>query len=253
MWFDSHCHLHMCEENDAVERVLERAHGSDVTEMLTVGIDIASNERSIELARRYEGVYASVGIHPNDSTIFSAEVSAGLVTLLADPKAVAVGESGLDFYRDRAPREVQEDAFKAHIKLAKTHDKALVIHTRESIDAALDVMENEGPPPRFVFHCWSGDPAQLERASALGAYISFAGNVSFSSAGNLREVARLVPEDRLVVETDSPFLTPVPHRGQPNEPAHVALVGAAVAAARSEDPARIAASTTRNARALFAL
>ena len=253
MWFDSHCHLHICEENDAVESVLGRAVQLDVTEMVTVGIDIESNERSIELARRHEGVYASVGIHPNDSTVFSEEVASGLVAALAEPHVVAVGESGLDFYRDRAPREVQEDAFTAHIELAKTHDKALIIHTRESIDAALELLANVGPPPRFVFHCWSGDPAQLEHALAIGAFISFAGNVTFSSAGNLREAARLVPVDRLLVETDSPFLTPVPHRGQPNEPGHVALVGAAVAAARDEDPEDVAASTTRNSRMLYAL
>jgi TatD DNase family protein len=253
VWFDSHCHLHICEEDDAVERVLERASQRGVKEMVSVGIDRASNARSVELALAHDGVYASVGLHPNDSADWSDEIAAELDDLVRKPRVVGVGESGLDFYWDKAPRDAQEPVFRAHIALAKDHDKALIIHTRESMDEALGVLEAAGSPPRFVFHCWSGSEAQLARALEMGAYVSFAGNVSFKNAEPLRAAARLVPPERLLVETDSPFLTPVPFRGKRNEPAHVALVGEAVAGARGETPEAIAALTSRNARALFAL
>jgi TatD DNase family protein len=164
---------------------------------------------------------------------------------------VAVGESGLDFYRTGAPAEVQERAFADHIALAKERDKALVIHTRDSLDAALEMLERVGAPDRLVFHCWSGEPDRLRRALDTGAFISFAGNVSYPSADDLREAAGLVPGHRLLVETDSPFLAPVPRRGRPNEPANVAYVGAAVAEARNETVEDVAAITTSNAERLF--
>ena len=140
----------------------------------------------------------------------------------------------------------------AHIELAQRVDKALIIHTRDSLDAALDILE-EGHPDRLVFHCWSGDKAGLDRALATGAYVSFAGNVSFKSADDLRAVVALVPEDRLLVETDSPYLSPVPHRGKPNTPSHVVHVGAAIASVLGATPESVAEQTSRNARRLFAV
>jgi len=253
VWFDSHCHLHLCEDDAPVASIVERARAAGVSEMVTVGIDASSNVRAIELARSHGGVYASVGLHPNDSGDWEPDLASELEGFLAADVVVAVGETGLDFYRDRAPQDVQDKVFRAHIELAKQHDKALIIHTRESIDAALDVLEAEGPPERYVFHCWSGDPDQLERALGTGAFVSFAGNVTFKSADPLRTAARLVPTDRLLVETDAPFLAPVPHRGQRNEPAFVSLVGAAVATARDEEVEEVAEVTTRNAKTLFGL
>lgn len=253
MWFDSHCHLHICEEEESVESVIERARAAGAGTMVTIGIDPESNARSVELATRHEGVHASVGVHPNDATLWDGDVAGQIEGFLTLPRVVGVGESGLDFYRDRAPRDVQEEVFRAHIDLATRYDKVLVIHTRESIDAALDVLENHGPPGRLVFHCWSGDAAQLHRALSLGAHISFAGNVSYKNADSLRAAARLVPTNRLLIETDAPFLTPEPHRGRRNEPAHVRYVGEAVAEARATEPETIAAATTATARALFSI
>jgi TatD DNase family protein len=232
--------------------VIDDARAGGVVEMLTVGIDAPSNQRSVELAAQ-EGIYASVGIHPNSAAGWTdADVSL-VENLLAAPGVVAVGETGLDFYWDRAPKTDQERAFAAHIELAKSNDKALIIHTRESMVAALDLLESSGPPDRLVMHCWSGNTDDLNRALGLGSFISFAGNVSFKNAEALREVLPLVPEDRLLIETDSPYLTPVPFRGKPNAPVNVIHVGGAVAATLGSTPEDVARRTSANARRLFAL
>ena len=252
MWFDSHCHLHICEENAPVAEILERAALAGVLEMTTIGIDIASSKRAVEIAEMGSGLYASVGVHPNSATEWDDAAAVAIEELVCHERVVGIGESGLDFYRDSAPPEVQRSVFAAHIELAKRYDKALVIHTRESLDDALDMLANVGPPRRFVFHCWSGDhDRQLKTALAFGAYISFAGNVSFKNAENLRRAAAAVPHDRLLVETDSPYLSPVPHRGKPNEPRQVNFVGVAVAHARDESVHQVAEQTTQNARRLF--
>jgi TatD DNase family protein len=217
--------------------------------MLVVGIDAASSVRSLEIARRY-GLWASAGMHPNSAHEFE-DSAAGIERLLDDERVVAVGETGLDFYRDSCPPEVQRVAFAGHIEFAKKHDKALVIHTRESVDATLDVLESEGPPSRLVFHCWSGAEDELRRAMELGAFASFAGNVSFKNAEELRSVARTAMAERVLVETDSPFLSPVPHRGKPNEPERVIDVGNALADAIGVAPIELARQTFDNALALF--
>ncbi|MBW3594366.1 MAG: TatD family hydrolase [Actinobacteria bacterium] len=250
MWFDSHCHLHLCEENAALDEVVGRARAAGVLDMLTVGIDVSSSRRSIDIAQRY-GVRAAVGVHPNSSSGWTPATEVALREMLSSDEVAAVGESGLDFYRDYATPEEQRIAFSAHIGLAKEFDKALVIHTRDSVDDALEVLRGEGAPRRFIFHCWSGDEHQLELAVDLGAYISFAGNVSFKNAADLRDRAAAVPHDRLLVETDSPFLSPEPHRGKPNEPRHVSFVGVAVAEARRVSVHALAEQTTENAHAVF--
>jgi len=219
--------------------------------MLTVGIDIASSRRSIEIAQSH-GVKAAVGLHPNSAGAWTPGTEVALREMLSEPVVAAVGESGLDFYRDYAAPEDQRVAFSAHIGLAKEYDKTLVIHTRDSVDQALELLGAEGPPPRFIFHCWSGDERQLDIALGLGAYISFAGNVSFKNADNLRTAAALVPEERLLVETDSPYLSPEPHRGKPNEPRQVSFVGVAVAQARNVSVHDLARQTTENASAALA-
>ncbi|MDQ4145644.1 MAG: TatD family hydrolase, partial [Actinomycetota bacterium] len=222
-----------------------------VEDLVAIGIDVASSQTSARLAHEH-GIWFSAGVHPNSASEWDDRARDFMGTLLIDDRCVAVGETGLDFFRDHAAPEQQHAAFRAHIELSKRFEKALVIHTRESLVAALDVLEGEGPPARLVFHCWSGG-ADLDRALGLGACISFAGNVSFPSAQDLRDAAARVPADRLLVETDSPFLSPVPKRGRPNEPARVALVGAAVAAARGQDEDEVARLTTANARRLFGI
>ena len=251
MWFDSHAHLHLCAENDDLHAIVDRARSAGVADMVAIGIDVSSSREAAEIADRHD-VFFSAGVHPNSASEWDESAAAEIEDLLGRERCVAVGESGLDFYRDYASVEHQDLAFRAHIELSKRFDKALVIHTRDSLAQALDVLEKAGPPARLVFHCWSAAPG-LERALDLGSFISFAGNVSFASAQDLRDDAARVPDDRLLVETDAPFLSPVPKRGKPNEPARVALVGAAVAAARDTDEAAIAALTSTNARRLFGL
>ena len=251
-WFDSHCHVHLCEENDTASEVIARARSAGVTRLVTVSIDVDSSRRSAEIAQEF-GIWATAGVHPNESLTWNEDEAREVESLLGLERVVAVGETGLDFYRDRSSPEVQERAFTDHIELAKANEVALVIHTRDSVDAAMDLIERAGTPNRFVFHCWSGDEAQLLRALDLGAWISFAGNVSFKSAENLRAAARLTPDDRLLVETDAPFLAPVPHRGKANEPAFVADVGVAVARARGVAIDELAGTTFANANELFGL
>lgn len=251
MWFDSHCHLHLCESGTPAQ-LLTAAEAAGVETVITIGTDLGSSRRAVELATDGR-VFAAVGVHPNSADAWNEEARRQVTGLLSSKRVVAVGETGLDFYRDQVPPPVQLAVFEAHIDLAKDHGKALVIHTRASVDQTLDVLERVGPPERFVFHCWSGDEHQLHRALALGATISFAGNVSFKNAQNLRDAATAVPAGRLMVETDSPYLAPVPHRGQANEPSRVALVGEAVAIARGQDVGTLARQTTANARRFFGL
>ncbi|MDQ3662130.1 MAG: TatD family hydrolase [Actinomycetota bacterium] len=251
-WFDSHCHLHLCEEQEDVSKVVAEARAAGVKGMLTVGIDVESSRRAAELAE-LDGVVAAVGVHPNSAGEFNDIAAGAVAELLASDQVVAVGETGLDFYRDSCPEELQLEAFTAHIRLAKAHARPLVIHTRASVGRALDLLEDLGAPERLVFHCWSGDADELARALSLGAFISFAGNISFPSAEGLREAASSVPEERILVETDSPFLTPVPHRGEPNRPALVSHVGAGLAQARGAEVDDLAVLTSANARRLFGL
>lgn len=252
MWFDSHCHLHLCEENAPVRAVVERARAAGTSDMLTLGIDLESSRRALDIATAHD-LWAAAGVHPNSAAGWDVRTAAQIEGLFDHERIVAAGESGLDFYRDHASRAEQEKAFRAHIEFARRFDLALVIHTRNSVSRALDVLADHGPPQRFVFHCWSGDENELGRALELGAYVSFAGNVTFPRAEELRAAAALVPEDRLLIETDAPFLSPAPHRGVPNEPARVAQVGAAVARARSVPAAEVAGVTAANARRLLAL
>jgi TatD DNase family protein len=251
VWFDSHCHLHLCDEGAASD-VVARARAAGVEDLLSVGIDLSSSRTSVEIANECQ-VYASVGLHPNSSDEWKTDSLASLTDLLEMDRVVAVGETGLDFYRDRVGPTQQKEVFARHIELAKDHEKALVVHTRDSIDDALDVLMGQGPPAVVIFHCWSGSRAQLDKALDLASYVSFAGNVSFKNADDLRELASAVPDDRLLIETDSPFLAPVPHRGKPNEPRYLPAVGVAVADARGVSVETLAAQTRLNSRRAFSL
>jgi TatD DNase family protein len=220
--------------------------------MVCVGTDLATSRAAIDLARAHADVHATVGLHPHEAR-HRAEQWDDLVALAADPAVVAIGEAGFDLHYLHSPFEDQEAAFRAQIRLAHETDRALVIHSREAWDHTFRVLRDEGVPPRTVFHCFTGGPAEARRALDLGAHLSFSGIVTFKGASDLRAAAALVPRDRVLVETDAPYLAPVPHRGRPNEPALVALVGAAVAAARGEDVAEVAAATRATTAAVFGL
>jgi TatD DNase family protein len=203
----------------------------------------------LDVARAHDGVWATAGVHPHDA---SGGIE-GLEALLAEPEVVAVGECGLDYHYDHSPRDVQREVFASQVALANRHDLALVIHTREAWDDTFAVLAAEGVPARTVFHCFTGGAEEARRALDVGALLSFSGIVSFKGAADVREAAALCPLDRMTVETDSPYLAPAPHRGKPNRPAWVPLVGAAVAAAKGVAVEDVEAATTEAAARLFRL
>jgi TatD DNase family protein len=247
-WTDSHCHVPY---EGVGEEVIEEARKAGVTRLISVGTDAAQSRAAIEVARAHDGVWATVGLHPHDATEGVASIE-GLLDA-ADPKIVGVGECGLDYHYDHSPRAVQREVFAAQIALARARDLALVIHTREAWDDTFDILVAEGVPERTIFHCFTGGPEEAKRALSTGAWLSFSGIVTFKTAGDLRAAAALCPLERLLVETDSPYLAPVPHRGQANRPALVPLVGAGVAAAKDVAVEAVAEATWANTAQVFRL
>ena len=231
-WADHHCHL---DPATAAEQVAEAAEAG-VVRLVDVGTDVASSLTAIEVATRFDAVWATAGVHPHDA---DGGIE-GLEELLASPGVVAVGECGLDFHYDHSARPAQREVFAAQIQLAHAHGLPLVVHTREAWDETFDILTGEGVPERTVMHCFTGGPGEARRCLDLGAHLSFSGIVSFPSAPELREAAALCPADRYLVETDSPYLAPVPHRGRRNRPALLPVVGAAVADARGVAPEVVA-------------
>ncbi len=248
MWVDSHCHLPA--DPAEADLVLDRARDGGVEWVVCVGTDLETSRAAIALAERHDDVHATVGLHPHDASHLEAEWAA-LVELARHPRVVAIGEAGFDLHYLHSPFAEQETAFRNQIRLAHETGRALVIHSREAWDDTFRVLAEEGAPPRTVFHCFTGGAEEARRALDLGTYLSFSGIVTFKTADDVRAAAALAPLERVLVETDSPYLAPVPHRGSANEPALVALVGAGVAAARGQEPAEIAAATRATAAAVF--
>ena len=253
MLVDSHCHLGLPDYDADRPEVLARARAAGVRAMIDIGIGPGSWERTLALAAQEPDVWASLGLHPNDIAEAEADAMARLAALLAEPRVVAVGETGLDYHWRRTSPTMQRATFEAHLALARAHDLPVIIHCRDAYDDVLVTLAQAGGGTRGVLHCFGGTPAQAERAFALGYSISLAGPVTFKNAQAVREIAALAPADRLLVETNSPYLTPHPHRGQRNEPAYVALVAAAVAAARSQTVEAVVDQSGRAAAALFGL
>lgn len=231
---------------------LASARAAGVETVVTIGIDVATSRRAVELAAEFPGVYATVGLHPHDAESGDQATLDELERLAAAPKVVAVGECGLDYYRDLSPRDAQRRVFLAQIDLARRRGLPLVVHVREAGDEAMALLAEHAAGLTVVMHCFSL-PEYVDECNRRGYYASFAGNVTYKNAEALRVAAAGVREDRLLVETDAPFLTPVPHRGKENAPALVALTAAAVAAARGCSLERLAAVTTANARRVFGL
>ncbi len=245
-WTDNHCHL---PGGPDAGPVVDAARDAGVTRLITVGTDVDHSRQAIAVARRHGEVWATAGIHPHDA----ARGLEGLEALLGEPEVVAVGECGLDYHYDHSPRAAQRAAFAAQVAMAHAHDLALVIHTREAWADTFDILAAEGVPARTVLHCFTGGPGEARRGLDLGMHVSFSGIVTFKTADDVRQAAAICPLDRVLVETDSPYLAPVPHRGQPNRPALVPLVGAAVAAAMAVDTEVVAESSWANAERLYRL
>ncbi len=254
---DSHAHLEMRQFRGDLELVLEKAHAAGVVHIVTVGSTLPESRRALKLAEKYKEVSAVVGIHPHDASQVEEAVMEELGKLARRKKVVGVGETGLDFFRDRSPRDLQEKSFRLHLALAGETGQPVVIHVRDAYPRALEILEEEGIPPRGgVVHCFSGSARDAEAFLDMGLFLSFTGTVTYEGRKNrawAEEILRLVPLERLMVETDCPYLTPHPLRGQRNEPAHVRLVAERIAAIKGLSPDDVARVTTRNAVRFFRL
>lgn len=243
-WFDHHCHL----THDRIgPDVVADAFDAGILGMITVGCDVQDSRDQIEIARPLTNVWATAGVHPHEAS----NGIAGLEELLSEPEVVAVGECGLDYHYDNSPREIQRECFAAQIRLAHAHEMALVIHSRSAWDDTFEILRSEGMPERTVFHCFSGGAAEAELALELGAKLSFSGIITFRSATDLQEAAKLCPLNELLVETDSPYLAPVPFRGKANSPANVAHVGTEIARLKEIEPQAVALATSANVCDLY--
>jgi TatD DNase family protein len=251
---DSHCHLNKLDltpYHGDLDQVMEAARVVGVEKMLCVSIDLETFPEVLACAERYDNVYASVGVHPNDANDGTLKVD-HLVSLAQHNKVIAIGETGLDYYRSEGDLTWQRDAFALHINVAKTTGKPLIIHTREAQADTIAMMQSEKANDiGGVMHCFTEDVAMAKQCLDLGFYISLSGIVTFKNAVALQEVARYVPLDRLLVETDAPYLAPTPHRGKPNYPEYVKLVAEFIAALRGESFEKIADATTENFYRLF--
>jgi TatD DNase family protein len=251
-WVDSHCHLGWEGAEDDPDTTVAQARDAGVDALVCVGTDLASSRRAVAIADRHREVRATVGLHPHDASRLDEEWE-GLAALARDRAdvVVGIGEGGFDHFYEHSDRAAQEAAFRAQIGLAHELDRALVIHSRDAWDDTFRVLAGAGVPRRTVFHCFTGGPDDAQRALDLGAYVSFSGIVSFKNADDVRAAAAITPLDRVLVETDAPYLAPVPHRGRENEPAWVADVGAALAVATGREVGDVADATRRNAVAVF--
>ena len=256
MFVDSHCHINFEGLADRLPEVLENMRAHQVTHALCVSVDLETLPAVLDIASAHENVFASVGVHPDHEEAREPSVSE-LVELAKHPKVVAIGETGLDYYRlegrSIADMEWQRERFRTHIRAARATMKPLIVHTRASADDTLRIMAEEGAEvPGGVMHCFTDAWPIAERALAQNFHISLSGIVTFKSAADVQEVARRVPLERLLIETDSPYLAPVPYRGKPNEPAYVSHVGAFIAQLREMPREALAEATTRNFFRLFA-
>ena len=252
MFVDSHCHIDFPDFAEGVGPLLERMQAADVGYALCVAVSLERLPMLLALAEAHANVYASVGVHPDHDDAAEPDL-ATLVKLAAHPKVVAIGETGLDYYRQ--PRESvdwQRARFRTHIQAARATGKPLIIHTRNAAEDTLAIMAEEGAGEvGGVMHCFTESQAVADAALAMGFHISFSGIVTFKNAADLREIARQVPLDRLLIETDSPYLAPVPHRGKRNEPAYVRHVGELIAELRGMDAKALGTATSRNFGRLF--
>jgi len=246
-WTDNHCHLP--DDMDLASEVVQDAKDSGVQRLIDVGTSIEHSVKCIARANRFDGVWATAGVHPHDAK----DGVEGLAQLVTSPKVVAVGECGLDYHYDNSPRDVQRVVFAKQIQLAHQFDLPLVIHTREAWEDTFEILDSEGTPAKTVFHCFTGGPDEAQAGLQRGAYLSFSGIITFPNAPELREAAALTPSDRYLVETDAPYLAPVPERGKRNRPSWVTLVGEGVAAARGVGLKEVAEESWSNASRFYGL
>lgn len=253
-FIDTHCHINSDQLRADAEHIVERAKNAGVKRILVVGADLRSSIEAVRLACRYkqEGVYAAVGVHPHDAKTVEFGLPEELLRLADEERVVAIGETGLDYYYDHSSRDVQQNVFRLHIAWASQVGKPLVVHVRDAMEDALGIIRNADPKGlKLLFHCYAGGLDHLEDMKELDTYMALGGPVTWPKNGELREVAARLPENRLLCETDAPWLTPAPHRGKLNEPANVRYVYEAVAAARGVSLEVLARLVDANASSFF--
>lgn len=261
IFVDSHCHIDGKEFDADREDVIRRADEAGVRAMLVVGTgeadDFENFERAVRVAEQYENIFASIGVHPHDAKTFDAEAEKRLIALAkSSTKVIAWGEIGLDFYYDHSPRDVQAEVFRRQIQIAKDLNLPIIIHSRDADEETVEILSQECSDENFrggIMHCFGGTAKMAEDLMKIGFLISFAGNVTFKKAENLREAARIVPLERLLIETDCPFLTPVPFRGKRNEPMYVVETARFLAEFYGIELETLAKQTTRNFMEFFGL
>ncbi len=251
---DSHAHLTWDSFAEDQAEVIDRACEHGVVQIVQAGVNLSTIPEMIKIADRYRQIFFGAGLHPHEAGSWGDEMETAVIRSASHPKMVGIGECGLDYYYDHSPRDLQKAAFRAQVRLARELGKPIIIHTREAWQDTFQILEEEGNGEvRGVFHCFTGGPDVLPRIRALDFYVSFSGIVTFKNARPVQEAATLVSPDRILVETDCPYLAPAPHRGKRNEPAYVWEVAQRLADLRKVDLTDIARITVENARRLFGL
>ncbi|MCK4502331.1 MAG: TatD family hydrolase, partial [Desulfuromonadales bacterium] len=249
---DSHAHLDGERFADDLNETVKRATPNGISHILTIGCDLQSSTGAIKVAEQYENIFAAVGIHPHDATEINADVLATLQTMANHPKVVAIGEIGLDYYRDRSPREIQRNAFRQQIRLAIEVGKPIIVHDREAHDEVIQILtEENGATNGGVLHCFSGDLKMAQQCLDLGFYLSFTGTITYPKNEAIREIIKHIPIDRMLLETDCPYLSPQKFRGKRNEPAYVRYTAEKMAEIKGLSITDVARITSRNCYNLF--
>ncbi|MEH7354735.1 TatD family hydrolase [Neobacillus drentensis] len=254
MLFDTHAHLNDTQYNEDLQEVINRAQNEGVTNMVVVGFDRPTIQRAMELAETYEFIYACVGWHPVDAIDMTDEDLVWIEELASHPKVVAIGEMGLDYHWDKSPKEIQKEVFRKQIRLAKKVNLPIVIHNREATADIVEILKEEGAEEvGGIMHCFSGSPEVAQECVKMNFYISLGGPVTFKNAKKPKEVAAEIPLEKLLIETDCPYLAPHPYRGKRNEPSYVKLVAEEIAEIKGLTFEDVAVATTRNAKKIFAI
>lgn len=250
---DSHCHLDFKEFRGRLDSVIEAARQAGVHTMVNIGADLETSRNSVSLAEKHEPVYATVGIHPHDAKTYNDDVAAELTALLGNGKVVAIGEIGLDYYRDLSPRPIQKKVLCQQLELAVKHQMPVVIHTREAFHETFEIVkEYSSRLPGGIFHCFPGTVEEAMQVIGIGFHISVGGVITFPNS-RMATVAASVPLDRILLETDSPYLAPVPHRGKTNQPAYLRVIAEKLATLRNVNVEEIERVTDRNCRKVYRL
>ena len=253
--FDTHAHLDFPKLRDELDDVVQRARDEGVQRIVTIGASngLESNFRALEIAKKYDHIHCTAGIHPHDAHLCDDEAYRTIADEFAHlPQVVAIGETGLDYHYDNSPREVQQSVFRRFLQLAREVQKPVVIHSRDADEDTVEILRDEGSDSG-ILHCFTGSPWMAEEVLKLGFHISFSGIVTFNSAQELRDIAQNVPDDRILVETDSPFLAPTPHRGKTNQPAYVRKTAEVLAEVRGESLEDFAEKTYQNGCRLYGI